>query len=215
MKIAVLQYFDDTFAPLIELSGPTHERYCKRHGYEYIGLKAADHGDRHPCWTKIRSLRAVLPNYDWVLYLDADALITNHDSCVTDITNFMGDRVMAICDDANGKNAGVLLVRNAPASLVLLDTVWNVPAEQIPGGHANQLGEQSTLLAGINSVLTWKRCASFAQRVFNSYLYDLYDGKYHYPQGEWCVGDFVLHLPGVDMETRKKVFTQFIHELHL
>lgn len=215
MKIAVIQYYDEAFADLIALSRPTHERYCKKHGYSYLCQKVSDHAGRHPCWTKISLIRSILPLVDWVLYLDADAIITNHEQCVTDITNFLGGRAMAVCDDANGMNAGVLLVRNCPKTIELLERVWNTPAAHVPGGYEAQLGEQATLEAGINSVLTWAKCARFAQRVFNSYLYDLYKGRYNYPQGEWCEGDFVLHLPGVDMGTRKKVFKEIIDAYEL
>lgn len=215
MKIAVLQFYDDSFKEISDITAAANERWCRRMGYAYVRAHVADFGNRHPCWMKLRLIAELLPKCDWLFYLDADALVTDPQFDLQNIIRFIeGDRIMAVCEDANGMNAGVLLVRSCAPAQKLIEAVINAPESEVPGGWMDQLSEQRTLEKGINAI-GWRYVARFAQRVFNSYLYDLYDGRYNYPQGEWCEGDPVLHLPGVDNKTRRKVFSQFIHELHL
>jgi hypothetical protein len=216
MRIAVLQFYDRRFKELSDISAPVHEAWCKRRGYTYIREQIDDFRGRHPCWTKLWLIQEHLPKFDWAFYLDTDALVTDPEFDLSNIIRFIeADRVMAVSEDANGMNAGVLLVKRCPWTTALFDAISIISEDKVQGGFNDQLGEQRTLERGISEFLGWSRCARFAQRTFNSYLYDLYGDRYHYPQGEWCFGDPVLHLPGVDMETRKKIFTQFINELHL
>lgn len=215
MKITVLQYYDDGYRELHELSRRTVEPWCNARGYKYVAERVTDFNGRHPVWAKLPCIERHLPACDWLFYLDSDAAITNQDFDLVNIIQFIeADRIMAVCDDANGMNAGVLLVRNHPLARKVIHAVYHAPESAVPGGWGDQLGEQRMLEAAI-STIGWAHVARFAQRTFNSYLYGLYGGRYHYPQGEWCEGDPVVHLPGVSNETRKKVFNQFIHELHI
>jgi hypothetical protein len=148
--------------------------------------------------------------------VDSDAIITEYAQALEEYIRAMDTQgqVIGICDDCNGPNAGVLLIKNCEETRYLFDLVrWTAYPDQLP--FTDQLSEQKALLYWMGQVLEPEQVARFAQRVFNSYLYQLYNGRYNYPQGEWCDGDLVLHLPGVDNATRVRVFKEFIKELDL
>lgn len=216
MNIGVLQFHDATFREVSALSKRTVKAWCKERGYVYLPHYIEDHAGRHPCWTKIRLINQNLHSFDWLFYIDSDAIITDRDQALEGYIHAMElqGQIIGICDDCNGPNAGVLLVKNCPDTQRLFRLVrWENYPDQLP--HTDQLSEQAALLHWMRQTLKPEQVARFAQRVFNSYLYDLYNGRYHYPQGEWCDGDLVLHLPGVDNATRVRVFKEFIKELDL
>lgn len=211
MNIGVLQFYDHEFREVAALSRRTVVTWCLRHDYEHLPHFITDHDGRHPCWTKIRLIEANLHQFDWLFYIDSDAIITNQGQGLEDIIALMDSQgqVLGLCEDANGPNAGVLLIKNCEATRNLFDLVrWENYPGQPP--RTDQLSEQKALIYWMGQVMKLGQVGIFAQRVFNSYLYGLYGGRYNYPQGEWCPGDLVLHLPGVDNETRKEVFNLLI-----
>ena len=82
LRILVLQTCDGpNYGPLLDYSQPKHEAYCRKHGYDYMrwdGLKKAQ--GNYPgfaIFNKIYLLKEILKTttYDWVVYLDAAAII--------------------------------------------------------------------------------------------------------------------------------------------
>lgn len=96
---------------------------------------------RPPAWSKIRALHRHLHRFDYLFYVDVDALIVNFDVTLEDLVN-MGsislheqqkqqfadkDRLDAniiISEDWNGVNTGIFLVRNSSWSLWFLAEAW-------------------------------------------------------------------------------------------
>lgn len=54
-----------------------HRSYCDIHGYAYKMVRDGFWGDCHPAWSKLKFLQEELPNYKWVMWLDADAVFVN------------------------------------------------------------------------------------------------------------------------------------------
>ena len=77
---------------------------------------------RPTSWSKLLAMRKYLPYYDFLLYVDADTLVTNYDIKLEDIVDYGYDQVLAA--DRNGLNCGVWLIRNTPWSLWFLDEMW-------------------------------------------------------------------------------------------
>jgi hypothetical protein len=71
-------------------------QYCQRHGYDLIieGDDAVD-ARRAPQWSKLRVLRKWLPLYEWVLWVDGDALFTNWSFTIEDLVFDQLDDMLA------------------------------------------------------------------------------------------------------------------------
>jgi hypothetical protein len=125
-------------------------QYCQRHGYDLIveGDDAVD-TRRTPAWSKIRVLRKWLPLYEWVLWVDADALFTNWTFRIEDLVGDQLDDMLAaeqrdqnrdrlglprrevdliLTHDWNTINSGVFLLRNGSWARSFLRRLWAVPA---------------------------------------------------------------------------------------
>ncbi|OKL57913.1 hypothetical protein UA08_06441 [Talaromyces atroroseus] len=60
-----------------------HYLYVRRflamiHGYDYKFIQAPSYTDRHQTWVKVPMIREALKTYDYVVFMDADAVFNHH-----------------------------------------------------------------------------------------------------------------------------------------
>jgi hypothetical protein len=74
MRKALATFGTGPSAPLLRLALPTFTNYAEQHGYEVI-VGTGESDGRPAAWGKIPLLQRLLTSYDFVLWIDADALI--------------------------------------------------------------------------------------------------------------------------------------------
>lgn len=60
-----------------EIAAAANEAYAKRHGYAFRIVRKSLDESRHPAWSKFLHLRRLLQRYEWVLWVDSDAIVVN------------------------------------------------------------------------------------------------------------------------------------------
>jgi len=125
MNIAVLMLVVGEFEGA-ELSVASAQAYCTRHGYDLIVNRELIREEVSPNWNKILWLKAVLPQYDAVLLLDADTMCAGQD---IPLEPFLSDGITAsrISEGADKFCYGVVLFRNTAAVIELIDNVLTEP----------------------------------------------------------------------------------------
>ena len=84
MKLALATLYTAEIARLAELTNPSKRAYCERWGHDFACFEGTLDPARPPAWSKVLFVRKLLDQYDWVFWLDADALIMNADvACET------------------------------------------------------------------------------------------------------------------------------------
>ena len=189
------------------------QAYADAHGYDFIvDADAIDRSAPTRSWSKLVAMRKHLPRYDFLLYVDVDAVVMNPETGLEDIVDFDYDQVLAA--DSNGVNCGVWLVRNTPWTLWFLDELW----------------AQEHLVAPKN---TWNMLFKYEQRAFH-HLYastrwrEVTKGPI-YPNANtvrartkivhacafnsqpWFyeTGDFIMHLAGLKGTVKCVVFARY------
>ncbi|GAM33628.1 hypothetical protein TCE0_011f00671 [Talaromyces pinophilus] len=56
----------------------SHYLYAMVHGYDYKFIQAPSYTDRHQTWVKVPMIREALKTYDYVVFMDADAIFHYH-----------------------------------------------------------------------------------------------------------------------------------------
>lgn len=110
---AVGAEFQERAAPCLE----SHRNYCLTNQYQYRIETNRVVEDRPIPWTKVRFLRRLLSNcqHEVIVWVDADAMITNNHLRVEDWIDELGDRDLLLTRDANGAiNTGVMIMKNTP-----------------------------------------------------------------------------------------------------
>lgn len=107
-------------AELLALSLQTFADYADRHGYELV-VGDGDAAGRPPAWGKIPLLAQLLQSYEFVLWVDSDAVIV--DPSVDIETVIPTDAFQALVFPA-GPCTGVWALRADPRSKSFLTDVW-------------------------------------------------------------------------------------------
>ena len=138
MKIGVCTlHIGEEFKHKVEFCVKSIELYCEKHNYDLIRDESvAD--DREPLWNKIRLIEKYLPQYDFIVWIDADMLIMNRDITLEYlIHNYLVNKEILVCRDiGNYANTGFMLIKNTEYMLKLMNTIYSLP--ELAGYHHEQ-----------------------------------------------------------------------------
>jgi len=119
-----------------DLCSTNHLDYANINGYSYIKktVKDSEYSDWHPTWIKIDILLKTLPLFDYVVWIDADAVFVNKDVRIED---FITDKIDLVIpksemDKTTGNvwtntTTGFMIWKNSEWSLNMLKTLWENP----------------------------------------------------------------------------------------
>jgi hypothetical protein len=116
LNIGIVQVYDDNIKSYAEYSRLLNAMYAKQYGYTYICFEY----DLVPIfvsvyYNKIIAVDSVLKdqrNFDWILYIDSDAAVSNFNHKIEDIITRHEGKEIIIAQDSNGTNNGVFLIKN-------------------------------------------------------------------------------------------------------
>jgi hypothetical protein len=178
-----------------KIASKFNREYAIKNHYGYIEYSNAIDNKREATWSKILALKANLNLYEWLMWIDSDAMIMNHK---IKIETFLDNNYIMIIgdDEVSSINAGVFFIRNCQESIDLLDRVYLNKNNHI-------WCEQQSLLEIIREDKTVKSKIKIVDRhKFNSWYKDYKDG------------DFILHLPGTTNNDRIKIFSMIEKETY-
>jgi hypothetical protein len=208
MKIAVMSFFDSGFHPLTDITIPNLVEYCKRWGYSmYLGEPFKD-VDARDTFERIIYAYHLLQDkgYDAVMWIDGDAIITNHNIRIEDR---IADHKFVIAADIHGYNAGVFMAANYSLTKQFLFAI-NHLGKPLTGHHPFR--EQESIVRYLSFPPYQNLATVLPQRMMNSYLNEFY-GRPIWMDGNWEPGDWILHLPGMSLEQRVAIATALMPKI--
>jgi hypothetical protein len=179
MKIAIIQLYDDGRKGYGDLTGDAASSYCDRHGYTYIRYREMIDPNLIPTWNKLLAVRKELPKFDWVLWLDADALIVNPSQRIEDVlAHYESGKDMLFSSDDQGLCAGVFFAKNTAWTPEFITTVLLL-GELPDCGH---LYEQKTIRTLFEQYPTVQEKIGLIP-----------DSVIHYPYSHFNPHAFIMH----------------------
>ena len=215
------------FAAAAKFNGAALENkraYAAHHGYELVEFEARTTPERPAPWSKLLALSEHLEDFDWLLYVDGDALFANPAVCLESLVD--GDYDLVLAEDWGGYNTGVFLVRNSAWARDFLKrmwaaaTDWGLAARNPWYQHALPFEYEQRALHFFADTATWRRAAArhgravprttadprlvrdrikvVPQCALNSYLVRprLRPADAAHAAAAYAAGDFVVHLAG-------------------
>lgn len=145
-----------------------HHQYANKHDYSYI--KEIVYNDQypewHPTWIKIDSLRKFLPLFDYVVWIDSDAVFVNQEIKIEEFILDGVDLVLPKLEvDRNTGNVwtntttGFMILKNSDWSNNILTKLWEEPNDY----KVNFFHEQSRL----DELLYDKYCLPGGENILN------------------------------------------------
>ena len=132
MKICLISLITENLEKEALQSNINKKKYCQKYGLDYkfyVGRMS----ERHPQWDKIQCLIQNISNYDYVMWMDSDAVFNNFDISIIDIINENHNNDAIFCHDPcyDGQskhlmvNTGVMIFKNTDWSSSVLNETWN------------------------------------------------------------------------------------------
>lgn len=206
MKIGVLTITNDHYMPVVHVTHAVNFAYCSSHGYEFhpVHIKPASWAET--VWSKIPEIAAFLPQYDWLMWIDADAIVMTH--------SVMLETLIEACHEGSdliiskdypesgrigdlGINCGVFLIRNCEWSHQYLKHV----DEHKPNYIGLRFPEQMAMEACIPYGFNLQHIAYLPNWLLNQFW------------RTWQPGDFVAHHAGGSVEDKVKGLTPFLEKV--
>ena len=142
-NIAIVMAFTPNIYKYALIAEQNVTSYAKENGYTcYIYRDTVVPVKEHPTWNKPLVLDNHIGNHDYIMWMDADAIFTNYDIRIEDITNKQPNRSILLCNDIGGWkfNAGVQIWKNTSWAKGILKEWWESEhVEHLKGGDQVQL----------------------------------------------------------------------------
>lgn len=233
MRFAVSSIYTKNILPLAVITTEYNKRkYCDKYGYDFfIKTKDFDPQKPHLGFAKISMVLDLLKSnqYDWILWGGSDTMITNYNIKLEDMID--NNYHFIISYDIWDFNADSFLIRNSQIAIqyfehilslydVYIDGDGNAKdlGTRLPDGGARCWGEQEAMIDLYNQYPEYANMIKpMPQKFMNSYLYNMYPSAAHQRgtdckgnNGQWSAGDFLIHWPGMDNNTRLNLAIQFL-----
>lgn len=119
MKVGVCMYFTKDIECYAKHTYELNLRYCKKHGYDLIHSNKPFYKDRSPHWERLPLLLKHLPNYDYLIWIDADAFFYEDAPSIIENVNFIFSKDKWL----KTINTGIFVVKNTKFSIDFLK-IW-------------------------------------------------------------------------------------------
>jgi hypothetical protein len=196
-KIKIISAFDENMRGLSDLSFSSVEKFCKKQGVDCERF-LIENFERPAPWFKILLLINQLKdnNYDYIMWIDADACINNLDF---DITNILQDhKSFYISRDFNNFNSGVFIVKNTPFITDLLHKIYSMSQ------YINHIWWEQAAFIDLyeqNYMSLQEEVCLVKQKILNAYDYRHY-GYNANQEGNFDKESFVVHYPSLPYNVR-------------
>jgi len=188
IRFAVATLYTPDIAAVGKRTSKVLTAYAKRHGYDAVVATASIDASRPPAWSKLLLIERYLtenPDCVWLMWIDADAVITNPTQRLEDLVDDEVDFLVAEDLAPRPINTGVFLVRNCPAALEMLRRAYD------KGKYTfHPMWEQPALAEALRECFDIVRIRVVSRRLLNSLTH------------EHQKGDFIIHFAGASAEEK-------------
>jgi len=166
--------------------------YADYYGYRLITDDYTDIGDLGIGWHKNFQMRKYLKDYDYLFWIDADAMIMNYTVSLDLLFLMLPSQYnILVSNDPNGLNSGVMLLKNCEEVNLMLSNIPRMDRKYLYTGIYEQL--PMMVLKEINFFPNM--FYTIHQNVWNSYDPQIWTKTIPTFDG-FRTGDFIVHFAG-------------------
>ena len=202
----VLTGYDDNGAKIGDLTSELMAKYAVRHGFSFKCNRKYE-SDTHPSWQKLGLVRRELLNYDRVLWMDMDVVVTNPRIDFRNIEEHFEGLIFSFdweYREPSLFSAGIFIAKHCPRSFRFLDEVLTkIGYSQ---WEHNCTTDQGAMREVYGSDCEWRDCVKVLPHIYLAPVPVEAQPKSIDP---WVPGNFLCHLTGIDNDRRVELFHKF------
>jgi hypothetical protein len=190
LKFSVLTSCDENFSELQDITSPNVRSYCEKHGYD-CKISRIIEKERPASWYKIKKiLNAFDDDYDYVFWIDADAIFVNKNIKLEDFIE--ENKLFYFSCNWAALNAGVFMMKNTEFNKEFLNKVWNYNCDVF-----NKWWEQLAIISLLES-------GHYPENLIKELPASVFNSE------EYWSGCFVYHMIGEAYSDRLKKFRKIL-----
>lgn len=196
MKFKVITAYTENYKELYDYTSKSFILYCEKNGYDFEGYLIPKEYPNLPSFYKIELLLNDLKNYDYVLWIDVDAIILRPDFKLESLIK--SERNLYISNTINFLNCGVMMFRKSEWAIKFLTDVKEYDVEkniyniQRIDGWWEQAIIHEFFLSG--KYATYHNAHIVNQTLFNAMLNNMHNISDD--NGQLSSDSFIFHLAG-------------------
>ena len=207
--VALGAEYCDVVSPCLD----SHKSYAQRHGYQYAILERGPiSGDRPYAWMKLPLiLRLLQDGAKRILYIDADAMITNQKIPLEVYFEQFENRAdMFLTEEAGGVNSGIIFIANTAGSRRILELNWLCDVDV---GHPTWEQNALRILMDDFPEVRSRILVEPNPKLFNSFPVErrLFIGTND--ELIWTDGDFICHFCAIRSPALEKLVRDYARKI--
>lgn len=195
--------------------------YAKMHDYSVINANEVIDRSRPVAWSKLLAIKDNLPKYDYIMYIDMDAVIMEPSITIESLiyaTAKGPESDIIMQSDWNGPNTGIFLAKNTQWTIEFLKLAWDqqqLVAETSSSGISHPFEYEQRAFHYLLDTEVWKsrglptfgkerskdiekHFTFLPQCAMNSYTLHPLDFRHMQDRkkSQYIDGDFIIHFAG-------------------
>ena len=199
-------FYDDNIKSYGKINYEINKKYCEKYNLEIILSNNKKVDNRHPAWERLPLLLDNISNFDYLIWIDADAFFYNDANNILDIITDNNNVNFIFSNDIgnNNINTGVLIVKNSQYSIDFLNR-WLYDEDLYKNNPYPYWWDQGVLIDMFNkNILNIKQ---------NSLQFE-YGVLQHFHGNDKLINKtYIFHLAGRDKTTRYKESKKYFDKL--
>ena len=191
--------------------------YANKYNYGVIIYNNVFNNNVSPCWNKIAAILENLSKHKYLVWFDADAIISNFNIKIESLIDKMSSIDLYLCFDISLEkeciNSGVMIIKNTEWSLNLFTRVWY---SHFVHGHNDQNVIFYEIVKDLypNSEPNLKY-SNFCNKILHPKVKFLSENTFNTNILNYNSGDFIIHLMGESLRVRINIMRQINTKLGL
>jgi len=206
MNVCIVMFYDDNIKSYGEINYKINKKYSEKYNLEIILSNKKKLYNRHSAWERLPLLLENILNFDYLIWIDADAFFYNDATNIVDVINDNRDVNFIFSKDLgnNNINTGIFIVKNSQYSIDFL-TRWLYDKNLYKNNPYPYWWDQGVLIDMFNkNILNIKQ---------NSIQFE-YGILQHFTENDKLINKtYIFHLAGRDKITRYNVSKQYFDKL--
>ncbi len=117
-------FYDDNIKNYSEINYKINKLYCDKYNIDLIVSNTKKYKSRHPAWERLPLILDNIKNYDYVMWIDADAFFYNDANNIIELINNYSDYNFIFSSDIkkyqSNINSGFIIIKNTEYSIHFL-----------------------------------------------------------------------------------------------
>ena len=206
MKICVVMFYDDKIKKYGDINYKINKKYCEKYNLDIILSNKKKYNNRHSAWERLPLILDNILDFDYLIWVDADAFFYNDANNIVDIINKNINVNFIFSNDIGDKNinTGIFIVKNSKYSIDFL-TKWAYDEQLYINNPHPEWWDQGVLIHMFNNnILNIQQ---------NSVQYKYGDLQHFYKNDKVNNKSYVFHLAGRNNKIRYNISMKYLVRL--